>query len=119
MARRHVFASSRPPAGCLARLAVLALGATASASDPLPRAEAPTLWYEQPAREWVEALPIGNGRLGGMVHGGPGREHLQFNEATLWTGQPRDYQHPGAAEVLPAIRRLLARAGQVYSLSFR
>jgi alpha-L-fucosidase 2 len=66
-----------------------------------------TLWYRQPAEKWVEALPIGNGRIGAMVFGGLPRESLQINEDTLWTGQPHEYQHEGAAQYLPKIRELL------------
>src|ERR1051326_94576 len=66
-----------------------------------------TLWYHQPAQKWVEALPIGNGRLGGMIFGGTTNEHLQFNEDTLWTGHPHEYEHEGAAKFLPQIRQLL------------
>jgi alpha-L-fucosidase 2 len=66
-----------------------------------------TLWYTKPAEKWVEALPIGNGRLAGMVFGGITNEHLQFNESTLWTGKPHEYQHEGAAKFLPQIRQLL------------
>lgn len=65
------------------------------------------LWYREPAKVWTEALPVGNGRLGAMVFGGISEEHLQLNEDTLWTGQPRDYTHEGAAKHLPEIRRLL------------
>ena len=57
-----------------------------------------TLWYEQPAAQWVEALPVGNGRLGAMVFGGAPEERIQFNEGTLWAGGLRDYAHEGAAE---------------------
>ncbi|MGD0091457.1 MAG: glycoside hydrolase N-terminal domain-containing protein [Planctomycetota bacterium] len=71
-----------------------------------------TLWYRQPAREWCEALPVGNGRLGGMVFGGIPEERIQFNEDTLWTGAPHEYQHEGAAQYLPAIRKLLAEGKQ-------
>ena len=82
------------------------------ASQPLcGRAEPLLLWYPQPAEQWTEALPVGNGRLGGMVFGRTGTERIQFNEDTLWTGIPRDYTHPGAKDHLPEIRRLLA-AGQ-------
>ena len=70
------------------------------------------LWYAQPAKQWVEALPVGNGRLGAMVFGGAESERLQFNESTLWTGRPREYQHEGAAAHLPAIRKLLAEGKQ-------
>ena len=70
------------------------------------------LWYTQPAEKWIEALPIGNGCLGAMVHGGVGRERLQLNEDTVWNGKPHDYSHPGAAEALPEIRRLLFEGKQ-------
>ncbi len=65
------------------------------------------LWYNKPAEKWVEALPIGNGRLGAMVFGGVERDRIQFNEETLWTGAPRDYNRPGASNYLGEIRRLL------------
>ncbi len=48
------------------------------------------LWYAQPAEEWVEALPMGNGRMGGMVFGGVQRERIALNEDTLWSGYPQD-----------------------------
>lgn len=66
-----------------------------------------TLWYDTPAQEWEEALPIGNGRLGAMVYGGVSEETIQFNEETLWTGQPHDYAQPGAHKVLDQLRQLL------------
>lgn len=65
------------------------------------------LWYDKPAGGWEEALPIGNGRFGGMVFGMPSEERLQFNDDTLWAGGPRDYSRPGAADHLPKIRELL------------
>ncbi|MBN1361689.1 MAG: glycoside hydrolase family 95 protein [Sedimentisphaerales bacterium] len=71
-----------------------------------------TLWYQQPATEWTQALPIGNGRLGAMVFGGTAEERLQFNEDTLWTGEPHEYQHEGAVKFLPQIRQLLAEGRQ-------
>jgi alpha-L-fucosidase 2 len=70
------------------------------------------LWYRQPAQKWTEALAVGNGRLGAMVFGGTERERLQFNEDTLWTGQPHEYQHEGAVEYLPAVRKLLLEGKQ-------
>ncbi len=70
------------------------------------------LWYDAPAANWTDALPIGNGRLGAMVFGGVERERLQFNEDTLWTGGPRSYAHAGAAKHLPEIRRLLLAGKQ-------
>ncbi|MHC4545128.1 MAG: glycoside hydrolase family 95 protein [Planctomycetota bacterium] len=57
-------------------------------------------------------MPVGNGRLGAMVFGGIEDEHLQFNEDTLWTGKPHDYSHPGAADYLPVVRRLLFEGKQ-------
>lgn len=48
------------------------------------------LWYEQPAKSWTEALPIGNGRLGGMIYGKTEKEIISLNEDSLWSGYPRD-----------------------------
>ena len=66
-----------------------------------------TLWYDAPATAWDEAIPVGNGRLGAMVFGRTAAERIQFNEDTVWTGEPREYTNDGAAEHLPTIRRLL------------
>jgi hypothetical protein len=75
------------------------------AAPALLRAEEP-LWlrYAQPAERWTEALPVGNGRLGAMVFGGVVSERLQLNEATLWSGGPREWNNPGAREALPRVR---------------
>ena len=70
------------------------------------------LWYDKPAKEWVEAIPIGNGRLGAMIFGGAAEERLQLNEDTLWNGEPHDYAHEGAAKYLPTIRTLLFEGKQ-------
>lgn len=83
-------------------LAIL-LGCTAEDAPPSES----RLWYDQPADTWTEALPVGNGRLGAMVFGGVAREHIQFNEDTVWAGEPRSYARPGAVQVLPELRRLL------------
>lgn len=66
------------------------------------------LYYKMPARVWTEALPVGNGRLGAMVHGGIEVERLELNEDTLWSGCPKDGSNPQALSVLPEVRRLLA-----------
>ena len=66
-----------------------------------------TLWYNAPAQEWVEALPLGNGRLGAMVFGVPGRERLQLNEQTVWAGGPYRNDNPKALQALPAVRQLI------------
>ena len=65
------------------------------------------LWYDEPAVEWTEALPLGNGTLGGMVFGGISQDRIQLNESTVWTGSPNTYAHPGAVEYLDDIRELL------------
>lgn len=65
------------------------------------------LSYAQPAKEWTEALPLGNGRLGAMVFGGAKQERIQFNEESLWDGYPRNRINPKAAEALPKVRQLL------------
>lgn len=65
------------------------------------------LFFRSPALQWEEALPIGNGRLGAMVFGGPRAERLQLNEDSLWHGGPRDRHNPDAREHLPEIRRLI------------
>ena len=65
------------------------------------------LWYRQPAENWNQALPVGNGRLGAMVFGDAAKEHIQLNEETLWSGGPYDPVVKGAAAALPEIRRLL------------
>ena len=70
-----------------------------------------TLWYPQPAQSWVEALPIGNGRLGAMVFGGVTEDRLQLNEDSLWSGGPRDWNNHHARQLLPEARRLVL-AGQ-------
>ncbi|WP_372932557.1 glycoside hydrolase family 95 protein [Mariniphaga sediminis] len=66
-----------------------------------------TLWYEEPANEWTEALPLGNGRFGAMVFGGPETERIQLNEESLWTGGPIERMNPEALENLEEVRQLL------------
>ncbi|HBQ64032.1 MAG TPA: alpha-L-fucosidase, partial [Clostridiales bacterium] len=65
------------------------------------------LWYKQPAKQWMEALPIGNGRLGGMVFGQVENERIQLNEDSLWYGGPSDLHHPDTKKHIPEIRQLL------------
>ncbi len=72
-----------------------------------PPAEPLSLWYRKPAVKWVEALAVGNGRLGAMVFGGIQRERLQLNESTLWAGGPYDPNNPEALAALPEARRLV------------
>ena len=65
------------------------------------------LWYNEPAVKWTEALPIGNGRLGAMIFGGIEQDRVQFNEETLWAGEPRNYNRSSASIYLDTIRQLL------------
>ena len=65
------------------------------------------LWYDTPAKQWVEALPIGNGRLGAMVYGDPTHEELQLNEETVWGGSPHNNVNPLAKDHLDEIRSLI------------
>ena len=71
------------------------------------------LFYNEPANNWLEALPVGNGRLGAMIYGGVEQEQIQFNEETLWTGGPHDYSHKGAYKHLDKIRQLLDEGKQL------
>ena len=65
------------------------------------------LWYDKPATRWVEALPVGNGRLGAMVYGDPCCETWQLNENTVWAGQPNRNDNPEAGDALPLVRKLI------------
>lgn len=65
------------------------------------------LWYNQPASNWNEALPLGNGRLGAMVFGNPTLERLQLNEETIWAGQPNSIAHEKALPALSKVRQLI------------
>ncbi|WP_353071092.1 glycoside hydrolase family 95 protein [Tunturiibacter gelidoferens] len=77
------------------------------------------LWFEQPAGQWVDAVPLGNGRLGAMVLGGglggtsdAGRERITLNEDTLWSGAPSDWNNPDAEHHLPEVRKLILQQGK-------
>ena len=65
------------------------------------------LWYDRPAQTWTQALPIGNGTLGGMVFGRPAVERIQLNEETIWAGGPNNVCNPDAKEYLPQVRQLI------------
>ncbi len=91
----------------LATLLPLASGpVSAAAAEASPDASL-VLRYDRPATTWTEALPIGNGRLGAMIFGGVAEERLQLNEASFWSGTRRDWNNPGALEVLPQVRAAL------------
>ncbi|MEX0332624.1 MAG: pectinesterase family protein [Puniceicoccaceae bacterium] len=71
-----------------------------------------SLWYEQPAQVWTEALPVGNGGFGAMIFGNPSQERLQFNLDTIWGGTIHSYHRPGAWKHLERIRQLLLAGKQ-------
>lgn len=71
------------------------------------------LWYDRPASDWNGALPVGNGRIGGMVFGNIGCEQIQVNEDTIWYGGPMDRNNPSAKEKLPLIREQI-RSGRIH-----
>src|SRR5262245_9824961 len=66
-----------------------------------------TLWHDRPAPQWDHAMPIGAGRLGAMIFGNTGRERIQLNEETLWSGGPRDTVNVEAMSEIGNVRRLL------------
>lgn len=70
------------------------------------------LWYQKPAECWSEALPVGNGRYGGMVFGNPQEEVIQINEDSIWSGKKLDRINPDAPKKLKEIRNLI-RAGKI------
>ncbi|MGE4515176.1 MAG: glycoside hydrolase N-terminal domain-containing protein [Chryseobacterium sp.] len=65
------------------------------------------LWYDKPARQWVEALPLGNGMLAAMIYGDPSKEKLQLNESSFWSGGPSRNDNPDGPKVLDSIRYYL------------
>ena len=70
------------------------------------------LWYQSPAEDSNSALPLGNGKLGAVVFGGPVAERIQLNEDSVWSGGFRDRVNPDCKNNLPEIRRLL-REGDI------
>ncbi|MEN6309000.1 MAG: glycoside hydrolase family 95 protein [Anaerohalosphaeraceae bacterium] len=76
-------------------------------SETRPQSNTPlSLWYDAPAKQWEQALPIGNGRLGAMVFGGIEKERLQLNEDSLWAGPPVPQPRDGAFDGLAKARKL-------------
>ena len=114
----------------LVNASTVAGAATLNSRLALPQSAAPEdndlkLWYSQPASRWVDALPVGNGRLGAMIHGGgarvapepktprgddplemdPAKETIVLNEDTLWSGMPVDGNNLNAKAALPDVRK--------------
>ena len=88
------------------------IGLVLTLLSPIVRAEdadnSLRAWFSHPAKQWIDGLPIGNGKMGAMVMGGTVDERIQFNEDTLWTGQPHDYVRlPAAFDSLANIRQLV------------
>ena len=90
-----------------AALAIAAITSSTAATAAPAGSDLNVLWYDKPATKWVEALPVGNGRLGAMLFGGVTQERLQLNEGTLWAGGPYDPVNPQAKEALPQVRQLI------------
>ena len=88
-------------------LLVLLILLAALFAQPLSASGPNRLWYDRPAKTWTQALPIGNGVMGGMVFGTPAVERIQLNEETIWAGQPNNVCHPEARENLPLVRQLI------------
>ncbi|MCE9553391.1 MAG: glycoside hydrolase family 95 protein, partial [Planctomycetes bacterium] len=97
---------------CFVGLLVVGMDDRAPAQD-IPSGPL-ALWYKQPVLAgrggklaWDQGMPIGNGRLGGVVFGQTANERIQLNEDTLWGGGPRDTNNPDALAALPKVRKLL------------
>ncbi|WP_353062420.1 glycoside hydrolase family 95 protein [Tunturibacter psychrotolerans] len=102
------FASSKLPASHGSAFAKAAF------NEGLAEGTESLLWFQQPAAQWADALPLGNGRLGAMVFGGSetdaqdvGQERIALNEDTLWSGNPRDWNNSEAKAHLPVVRKLV------------
>ncbi len=102
MSTRRDFLAGSALACSLSALPAFARSGAAHLAD-----DALTLWYEQAAGPWIEALPLGNGRMGTMVFGRPAQERLQFNIDTLYGGGPYVADNPKFREALPEVRQLI------------
>lgn len=79
------------------------------------------LWYKEPAVEWEEALPLGNGNIGAMVFGRTENERIALNDDTLWSGYPKNKHNPDAREYLPKVQEKLlqGRIQEAQELSYK
>ncbi len=84
-------------------LPAVLLGRCGTRQDP------PCLWYDRPAADWNEALPVGNGRIGAMVFGDPGNECIQINEESIWAGSRINNNNPAALKNLQNLREAIFR----------
>lgn len=83
------------------------IAVTSFAAEQVPASPGPILWYREAARTWHEALPVGNGRIGALVHGGAESELLQLNEGSVWSGHAAYVEKPEVLQNLPRLRELL------------
>jgi len=67
------------------------------------------LWYDTPANDWIEGLPIGNGFLGAMIYGRTNKEIITLNHCTFWSGAPKDWNNPEAAAIFPRVKELMSQ----------
>ena len=88
-------------------LFMAAQGVRAAEQPPAPNSREMVLWYRQPAANWLQATPIGNGLVGAMVFGGIRHERIALNDGTFWSGRPHDYDNPEATRYFPQIRDLV------------
>lgn len=88
-------------------LTPLALFACGAETIQVDNPSSTILYMDKPADGWYQGIPIGNGRLAGMVYGGLTQDTIRTNDDTFWSGEPRDLQRPGTYKALPEIRRLL------------
>lgn len=95
-----VFLASQLFAGTAMAMDAFSTGDSTTIGDML-------LWYRQPAQKWLEAMPIGNGYMGGMVFGGIQQERIALNESSFWSGRPHDYNDTNAIKYFPQIRDLV------------
>lgn len=95
------------PFTCRILLLCFCIGMQVSSFSQPATKNALKLWYTHPAKNWNEALPIGNGRLGAMIFGGVGKERIQLNEESVWSGTEHDFVNAEARATLPQIRALL------------
>src|SRR5580704_12848856 len=106
--RRRFLTTSAAAAAAISQRPAFATSASIPQDDDTPY----KLFFNQPATQWADSLPVGNGRLGACVFGNPARERIQLNEDSIWDGEHRDRNNPKAAEAVPKIRELLF-AGKV------
>ena len=71
------------------------------------------LWYDRPAQHWLEALPLGNSRMGAMIYGGVCEEEIQLNEETFWSGGPHNNNSTTSLKYLDEVRRLIFAGKEV------